>query len=235
MHKIWYTGSVIIRSEAKGLPVSAEGVCRNMNTIITIGRQYGSGGREIGKRLAEEYGIKFYDKELLAEAAKKSGICEELFARHDERPTNSFLYSLVMDTYSMNYTANGMLDMPLDHKVFLAQFDAIKELADTEPCVIVGRCADYALSEYPNVINIFIRADLENRIARVMERHDLNHNKAKELISKTDKKRANYYNYYSNKKWGDSSSYHLTIDSGLVGVDGAIEVIKKMIEVRENM
>ena len=134
----------------------------------------------------------------------------------------------------MNYTANGMLDMPLDHKVFLAQFDAIKELADTEPCVIVGRCADYALSEYPNVINIFIRADLENRIARVMERHDLNHNKAKELISKTDKKRANYYNYYSNKKWGDGATYDLCVNTGKVGIYGAAEIIKNYVIMKES-
>ena len=115
-------------------------------TVITIGREFGSGGHEIGMKLAEKLGI----KELLELAAKESGLCEELFASQDEKPTNSFLYSLVMDTYSLGYT-NSYVDMPINHKVFLAQFDAIKKLAERESCVIVGRCADYALSEFDNM------------------------------------------------------------------------------------
>ena len=110
-------------------------------TVITIGREFGSGGHEIGMKLAEKLGIKCYDKELLQVAAKESGLCEELFASQDEKPTNSFLYSLVMDTYSLGYS-NSYVDMPINHKVFLAQFDAIKKLAAKESCVIVGRCAD---------------------------------------------------------------------------------------------
>lgn len=106
--------------------------------IITIGRQYGSGGREIGQRLAEKLGIKCYDSELLDRAAKDSGMCQEIFENHDERPTNSFLYSLVMDTYSMGYSSSAFADMPINHKVFLAQFNAIKEIAKEGPCVMVG-------------------------------------------------------------------------------------------------
>ena len=117
-------------------------------TVITIGREFGSGGHEIGMKLAERLGIKCYDKELLELAAKESGLCEELFASQDEKPTNSFLYSLVMDTYSLGYS-NSYVDMPINHKVFLAQFDAIKKLAEKESCVIVGRCADYALEDDP--------------------------------------------------------------------------------------
>ena len=123
------------------------------NLVITIGRQCGSSGKIIGQKLAEEMGVKCYDKELLALAAKNSGLCEELFETHDEKPTNSFLYSLVMDTYSMGYTTSGYMDMPINHKIFLAQFDTIKQLADQESCVIVGRCADYALSDYPKVVS----------------------------------------------------------------------------------
>ena len=126
------------------------------NLIITIGRQCGSGGKLIGEMLAEKMGVKCYDKELLAMAAKHSGLCEELFEKHDERPTSSFLYSLVMDSYSMGYTASGYSDMPINHKIFLAQFDTIKKLADEASCVIVGRCADYALEDYPNVVSVFI-------------------------------------------------------------------------------
>lgn len=126
-----------------------------MNTIITIGRQFGSGGHEIGKRLAAHYGIGFYDKEMLQRAAKESGICKELFESHDEKPTNSFLYSLVMDTYSYGFASSAYSDMPLNQKIFLAQFDTIKKIASEGPCVLVGRCADYALEEFPNRVSVF--------------------------------------------------------------------------------
>lgn len=137
------------------------------NTIITIGRQFGSAGREIGYQIADYFGIKLYDKEMLSRAAKESGICEEIFETHDEKPTNSFLYSLVMDTYSMGYSGGSYSDMPINHKVFLAQFDAIKKIADEGPCILVGRCADYALESYDNVVNVFIHADLDARIRRI--------------------------------------------------------------------
>ena len=175
-------------------------------SIITIGRQYGSGGREIGEKVAERLGIKCYDSELLDRAAKDSGMCQEIFENHDERPTNSFLYSLVMDTYSMGYSSSAFADMPINHKVFLAQFNAIKEIAKEGPCVMVGRCADYALAENPNLVSVFVHAPLESRIRRIAAKYDLTDSKAKDSILKTDKKRASYYNYYSNKKWGDRKS-----------------------------
>lgn len=205
------------------------------NTVITIGRQFGSGGREIGMRLAEELGIKCYDKELLDRAAKESGICQELFEHHDEKPTNSFLYSLVMDTYSFGgYSSAAFADMPINHKVFLAQFDAIKKLAEEESCVIVGRCADYALAEYPGAVSVFIHADMDKRIRRIAKKYDLSDAAAKERIQKTDKKRASYYNYYTSKKWGDASEYNLCLDSGMLGVEGCVEMIKKAIELKKN-
>lgn len=126
-----------------------------MNTIITIGRQFGSGGREIGKKVAEHFGIKFYDKDLLTRAAKESGFCEEMIQSHDERPTNSFLYNLVMDTYSFGYNSSSFVDMPISHKVFLAQFDTIKKIASEGPCVIVGRCADYAVCTIIRTVCMF--------------------------------------------------------------------------------
>ena len=141
-----------------------------MNTVITIGRQFGSAGREIGEKLAANFGIKCYDKELLSRAAKESGFCEEMIQNHDERPTNSFLYNLVMDTYSFGYNASSFVDMPISHKVFLAQFDTIKKIADEGPCVIVGRCADYALADYKNCINLFIFGDDACEIQRVFVR-----------------------------------------------------------------
>ncbi len=201
-----------------------------MNTIITIGRQFGSAGREIGKLVAEHYSIPFYDKDLLTRAAKESGFCEEMIEVHDERPTNSFLYNLVMDTYSFGYNASSFVDMPISHKIFLAQFDTIKKIADEGPCVIVGRCADYALLDRDNVINLFIYADIKSRTDRIMKRFDLNEQKAKDMISKKDKQRQSYYNYYSSKKWGHADSYDLCINSSLLGIEGTKELIIQAVD-----
>lgn len=204
------------------------------NLVITIGRQNGSGGRKIGFMLAEELGVKCYDRELLTLAAKSSGLCEDILEAHDETATNSFLYSLVMDTYALGYTSSTHLDMPINHKVFLAQFDVIKELAQKEACVIVGRCADYALSEHNNVVNIFITADDEDRVAKIAKTNSTSFDKAKELLIKTDKKRSSYYNYYSNKRWGDSRSYDLCINSSRLGYTGVVEFIKSYIDIKSN-
>ena len=206
------------------------------NKIYTIGREFGSGGREVGEKLAAKLGIKLYDKELLQQAAKDSGFCEEIFENHDEKPTNSFLYSLVMDTYSVSgYSAAPFLDMPLNHKVFLAQFETIKKIAEKESCVIVGRCADYALSDNPDCINIFIHADLDARIKNVSRNLNITENKARDIINKTDKQRASYYNYYTSKKWGDSKSYNLSLDAGKLGTDNCVEMILKFRELMDAM
>jgi cytidylate kinase len=203
-----------------------------MNTIITIGRQFGSGGREIGEMLAKQYGIKCYDKELLSRAAKESGFCEEMIQNHDERPTNSFLYNLVMDTYSFGYNASSFVDMPISHKVFLAQFDTIKKIAEEGPCVIVGRCADYALSDFDNVLNIFIHADEDSKIKRIKERFaDVKSDEqARDMMNKKDKQRQSYYNYYSSKKWGRADSYDLSINSSILGIEGTVKFISQYIE-----
>ena len=203
------------------------------NLIITIGRECGSGGRHIGKKLAEELGVKCYDKELIDVAVKKSGLCKEIFETHDEKPTSSFLYSLVMDTYSLGYASSAYMDMPLNHKVFLAQFDTIKQIASEEPCVIIGRCADYALADFPNVVTVFITADEDEKIKTLMGRHDMTEAQAKSFMAKTDKKRASYYNYYSSKRWGDSKSYDLCINSSKVGLEGAIRIIKAFAEEKQ--
>ena len=179
------------------------------NEIYTIGREFGSLGKQVGQDLAKRLGIKFYDKELLQQAAKESGLCEEIFESHDEKPTNSFLYSLVMDTYTGgSYSTAPFLDMPLNHKVFLAQFDAIKKIAANEPCVIVGRCADYALADEPHCLNV-------------------PENKAKDIIKKKDKERSSYYNYYTSKKWGDARSYDLCLNTSQISVEDSIELILK--------
>ena len=196
-----------------------------MNSVITIGRQFGSGGREIGELVAEKFGIKCYDKELLARAAKDSGLCQEVFENHDEVPTNSFLYNLVMDTYSFGYNSSAYVDMPVSHKVFLAQFDTIKQLADEEPCIIVGRCADYALSDRDNLIRLFISADEKCKTERIMERFDLSEQQAREMCIKKDKQRKSYYDYYSTKKWGHVNTYDLSINSSVLGIEGTADLI----------
>ncbi|MDD3185413.1 MAG: cytidylate kinase-like family protein [Anaerostipes sp.] len=201
-------------------------------TVITIGRQYGSGGHLIGKKLAEELDIPFYDSELLKVAAKESGICEEIFESFDEKPTTSFLYSLVMDPYSLGYNSNSF-DLPLNHKVFLAAFDTIKDIASKGPCVIVGRCADYALEDFDNCVSVFIHAPFEARIKRIQEEYGVPENKSKEALIKKDKQRASYYNYYSSNKWGDAKSYDFSLDSQFLGIDDTVELIKDIINRKE--
>ncbi len=195
------------------------------NKILTVGRQFGSGGYDIAKYISDKLSMSFYDKELIKESSKNSGLCEEVFQDFDERPTNSFLYSLVMDPYSAIGFHSGTMDMPLNHKVFLASFDTIKAIADKESAVFVGRCADYALENHDNVLRVFIYADLPDRIKRVAERLDIDESKAKDVIAKNDKQRSSYYNYYTTKKWGAISSYDLCINSSLLGIEKTAEYI----------
>lgn len=209
------------------------GVTMSGNTIITIGRQYGSAGRQIGRALAEKLGIPCYDKELLDRASKDSGLCQELFENHDEKPTNSFLYSLVMDTYSFGYSSAAFSDMPINQKVFLSQFETIKNIAAEGPCVIIGRCADYALADNENCFSVFVHADLKTRVRRVAGIYNLTDAKAKDKIVKTDKRRASYYNYYTSKRWGEAESYDMCLDSGKFGIDGCVDMLLQAIKLRE--
>ena len=203
------------------------------NVVITIGRQFGSGGRYVGRLLAEKLGVPFYDKELLSEAAKNSGICEEMFEEHDEKPTRSLLFSLVTGMQSHMSAGNFYMDMPLNHKIFLAQFDAIRRIAEEGPCVIVGRCADYVLRENPNAVSIFVKGDMPSKIDRAVKYYGIEPDKAEERIRKADKQRASYYNYYATATWGDVDNYDLIVDTGVLGVEGAVELITKFLELRE--
>lgn len=198
------------------------------NLVITIGRQYGSGGHEIGIKLAEALGIKVYDKELLTVAAQKSGMCREIFETNDEKPSSSFLYSLVTGGLGGN-------NLPINHKLFLAQFEAIRSIAYNEPCVIIGRCADYALEDYENLITVFIHADIEERKKRVMKRHNVPENKVVEEIMKTDKRRSSYYNFYSGNKWGNLDNYDITVDSGKLGIDKTVELLVNYVKLKQEI
>ena len=203
-------------------------------TIVTIGRQFGSGGREIGQLLAKRLGIKCYDNELITASAKESGLCEDIFKTHDEKPTNSFLYSLVTDSY-LGYGAGfGLNNMPLGQQVFLAQFDTIRKIAKQEDAIFVGRCADYALRDDFDFVSVFIMSDEKSRKTRIAKRNNVSESKAFEMMMKMDKKRSSYYNYYTSRKWGDIRNYHLSIDTGLFGVEGAVELIRQAIEIKES-
>ncbi len=204
------------------------------NMVITIGRQYGSGGREVGRRLAQRLEIPYYDKELLAEASKDSGICEELFENHDEKPTRSFLYSLVTGVQTHGNPSTMYMDMPLNHRIFLAQFDTIRRIAGQGPCVVVGRCADYVLRDEKYVINVFLKADMEHRKARAIER-GAEPMRAEEVVKRHDKERAAYYNYYATTNWGDVNNYDICLDTGKIGYDGAVEMICEYVKRREAM
>ena len=204
-----------------------------MRSIITISREFGSGGREIGRILSQQLDIPFYDKELLELASKESGICEELFVKNDESYTNSFLFSLVMGNYPVSADGRINPDLPLNHKIFLAQFDTIRKIAEKGPCVIVGRCADYVLKAHPNVVNFFLTGNMPEKKARILKRYDIEKNKAEDFIKKTDKRRASYYNYYTDLKWGNASNYDLCINTSKTGIDGAVELMKEYIRIKE--
>jgi len=210
-----------------------EGSCMATNSVITIGRQFGSGGRYVGRLLAEKLGIPFYDKELLAEAAKESGICEEIFEEHDEKPTRSLLFSLVTGVQMHTDASSMYMDMPLNHKIFLAQFDAIRRIAAQGPCVIVGRCADYVLRDQPNAIRFFVKADISSRVARAVQYYGVEPQKAEEAVRKADKRRASYYNYYATATWGDVNNYDLCVDTGAVGVEGAVDIMAQFVSLHE--
>lgn len=204
-----------------------------MNKVITIGRQYGSGGREIGQKVAEYYGIPFYDNELITRAAKESGFAEENFAKAEDRATNSLLYSLAMGINVYGNQDFGFNGLSLDDRIFLAQSDVIRKVADEGPCVIVGRCADYVLKDNKNCIKIFIYADFDFRRERAINVEGIDENSVNAFIAKKDKTRANYYNYYADIKWGDYNNYDLCINSAFLGIDGTTKLIEEIINIKK--
>ena len=199
--------------------------------IISIGRQYGSGGHEIGAKLAEKLGVKFYDNALIDRVSKESGLCKEIIMEHDEKPTSSFLYNLVTDPYSISFNRGSVTDMPYGQKIFLAQYETVKNIASEGPCVIVGRCADYILKDNENLLSIFIYADKDFRLKRIAsENPEMSENNLNGLIDKKDRARASYYNYYSDNKWGRASSYDLCINSAKTGIEGAVKLIEDYVQ-----
>ena len=195
------------------------------HSIVTISRQYGSGGRWIGAKLAERLHIPFYDKELITLAARRSPIHASFFENAEIKGTGGFVYP---------FNPGVPFDLPLNDKVFLAQFAVIRELASQGPCVIVGRCADDVLKDRDDLLKVFIFADMAARKKRAISEYGDAPEKIEQKITTLDKKRANYYHYYTQSKWGDAKNYHLCIDSGGVGPHGAVEAIRAAYLSRES-
>ena len=201
--------------------------------IVTIGRQFGSGGREVGQKLAKALGITYYDKELMAIAARESGLCEEMFNKADERASDGLSYA-----FSMGYSYMGIFtpysDVLSNDKLFLYQSEAIRKVAAQGSCVIVGRCADYILRDDPACLSFFIHDTKENRIQRIINALQVNEQEARELMHKTDKSRAEYYDYYTNKEWGKAATYNFSIDVSVLGIDDSIQFLKQFIDYKLN-
>ena len=187
-------------------------------TIITLGREYCTGGRYIAKDVARALGIKLYDKELITMAAKNSGLSEEAVAASEKRHTHSLLYSL--------YTMGN--DLPLGDQVFILQSRIIKQLADEGPCVIVGRCADYILQDTADCLKVFIHADIAFRAKRIVEVYGEREQSPEERLRDKDKRRAAYHRFYTNMKWGHAQNYHLTLDSGVIGINKCVNIIAEL-------
>ena len=199
--------------------------------IITIGRQFGSGGSEIGKKLADNLNIKYYDKELIQLAAKESGICPELFEKADEKTSGGLLQA-----FAMGFSMNGALYQPNDYftdaTLFQVQSDVIRKIAAERSCVIVGRCADYILKDDPHCTSVFIHSSEEDRIKRIIGKNPVTEKEALEQMRKTDKTRASYYNYYTDKTWGAAMSYHLCLNSSVIGTEHCVRLIEEFIKNR---
>lgn len=191
--------------------------------IITIGREYGSGGGEIGRRLAKYFDIPCYDKELLTIVAKESGYCKEYFEKYDEKPLKVLSY-FGYESYSNT--------LPINHQLFLKQFHLIQKLASEKSCIFVGRASDYVLREFNNVVNIFIHGDFEFRRKRAIIEHSVKEDISASVVKKIDKERASYYKYYTDSYWGDAKNYHLCLDTSFIGIDEVVTMIIDFIEKR---
>ena len=197
--------------------------------LITISREFGSGGRLIGKRLAEKLDIPYYDKELLDRIAEESGFSKEMIVEAEKKAQNSFLYSLAS---AMGTGEAGPESLSLNERFFLAQFDTIRRIADEGSCVIVGRCADYVLRGMPEATNVFIYAEEADKIKRAVQEYGVPEDSVKKLMKDTDKARANYYSYHTGRKWGDHVNYNLSIDSGYIEIEDIVDLIIKYTDVK---
>lgn len=198
--------------------------------VVNIGRQLGSGGREIGEKLAKRLGIDFYDKELINLASQESGICREFFEKADEKASQGIVSGLFgMRFPFISDGAMPMMNCLSNDALFQVQSDVIRKLASGKSCLFVGRCADYVLRDHPRCANVFIASTREDRIQRLCRLHSISTEAAEEMMTKADKRRSSYYNYYSYKTWGAAATYHLCIDSSVLGIEGTTDFIETFI------
>lgn len=201
-----------------------------MKKLVTISREYGSGGRIIGRLVAEKLGIPFYDKEILDLAAKQSGLSREVVEAEELRAKNSFSYSLAS---AMNFGESIISDMAsINEKLFVAQYDVVHQIAEEGEGVIIGRCADYILKDLPGVTNVFIYGEKEDRIRRSIESYGVDPKQAEEVVKSYDKARANYYHYHTSQKWGEFSNYNLAINSSYISDEAAADLIVEYMKTR---
>jgi cytidylate kinase len=202
------------------------------NIAISIGRQFGSGGHQIGEKLAELFGFEFYDNKLISLAAKEIGFAPEYFENIDEKPKFNKIFSIFDGAFSGNY---GYENYFSNDMIFKIQSEMILKLAAEKSCVFVGRCSNYVLRNNPNLISIFLHSPSDDRIKRICERMNISAQKACDLMKQTDKRRASFYNYYSNKRWGQAETYDISIDVSILGDDGTVDFladfIRKKLEV----
>lgn len=203
--------------------------------VITIGREFGSGGKYIGEKLSEELGIKLYDKEILSKAADQMGIDLEILEAIDEKQEQSFWYTYAMSLYSSQESLESLNEVPSNEKIFIEQSKVIEELAQKEDCIIIGRCSNIILKNKPNILNIFVYAsDMNFKINRKMQYGQFKDVfEAEKMIETTDEERARYYNHYTNKIWGNKDDYDLLIDTSKIGVDNTVKLIKDYIDLKK--
>ncbi len=199
-------------------------------TVITISRQFGSGGREVGRMVAERLDIPFYDSILINMAAEKSGMSKQVLENLDEKAASRFLYTIPTSIPTLGHAATAVYNMPLSDTLFLTEYEIIKQLADSGPCVIVGRCSDYILKDHPDHLSVFIHAPEEARAKRIADYEHIETKEALSRISKYDKERRKYHDYYAAGTWGNAAFYDLTVNSSILGVAGTAGLIVKFVE-----
>lgn len=199
-----------------------------MNYIITIGRQFGCGAHEITTKLSQRLNIPYYDKEIMKRASKESGFNEKLFHFYDEKPTRSFLYNVSTD----GLMAFAGTPQTLEDQIMQYQFNTIKKVSEEGSCIIVGRCAEYILRDNPSLFSVYLHADDDYRLRRVVNQYGYSEKNALKEIKTVDKKRARFHNFYSDENWGEAATYDLCIDVSALGVDKTVDLIEQYVKIK---
>jgi len=216
-------------------PQKRGGYGMGIHTVISISRQFGSGGREIGRLLADACEVPFYDSQLISMAAEKSGMSKQVLENLDEKAASRFLYTIPSSIPTLGHASTAVYNMPLSDTLFLTQYEIIRQLADEGPCVIVGRCSDYILKEHPHHLSVFIHAPEEARAKRIARYEEIEVKEALSHISKYDKERKKYHDYYAAGTWGNAMFYDITINSTLLGIQGTAEILKEVVLKKESL